>query len=43
MWNHFKEILLPPKIELQGFFSVVIITILLLTHADPVFDMTTAL
>lgn len=43
LWNHFEEILLPLKIELRGFFSVVVLMILLLTHADTVFDMTTAL
>lgn len=43
LWNHFEEILLPLKIELWGFFSVAVITILLLTHADTVFDITTTL
>lgn len=43
LWKSFEKILLPLKIELQSFFSVVILMVLLLAHADTVFDMTTAL
>lgn len=43
LWKSFEEILLPLRTELQCFSSVVILMILLLAHADTVFDMTTAL